>query len=298
MFRTYIPKVDEIERRWLVDAADVPSAACPPTWRASCAASTSRHWAPHVDTGDFVIVVNAEKAILTGKRKLQDVPPHQRAPRWPSRRRPGTCAATADRMVEMAVRGMLPKGPHRPKQEEAEGRTPVPSIRTRPSSRSSSRCRVRDSGRSSGEPGLTTPSTTAPVAARRRPRASIFARARAAATVNDRPIDIYFPNEVLKMVIRQPLAATENGDKFDIFGAPSRAAARRPGRRGAPRHRSRPARAQPGLAANSARRRVPYPRSTQEGAQEVRPSRRAHSLPVLEALIRAPSRRFDWFRSR
>lgn len=36
-------------------------------------------------------------------------------------------------------------------------------------------------------------------------------------TVNDRPFDDYFPNNMLKMVIRQPLAITETVDKFDVF---------------------------------------------------------------------------------
>lgn len=36
-------------------------------------------------------------------------------------------------------------------------------------------------------------------------------------TVNDVDFDTYFPNEMLKMAIKQPLAITETGDKFDIF---------------------------------------------------------------------------------
>jgi small subunit ribosomal protein S9 len=38
-----------------------------------------------------------------------------------------------------------------------------------------------------------------------------------AATINGRSMDVYFPNDVLKMVIRQPLLATENHEKFDLF---------------------------------------------------------------------------------
>jgi small subunit ribosomal protein S9 len=38
-----------------------------------------------------------------------------------------------------------------------------------------------------------------------------------AAVVNGRSLDNYFPNDVLKMVIQQPLLATENADKFDLF---------------------------------------------------------------------------------
>jgi small subunit ribosomal protein S9 len=36
-------------------------------------------------------------------------------------------------------------------------------------------------------------------------------------TVNDRPFDEYFPSDMLKMVIRQPLVLTETADKFDVF---------------------------------------------------------------------------------
>jgi small subunit ribosomal protein S9 len=47
--------------------------------------------------------------------------------------------------------------------------------------------------------------------------ARVFLRAGSgAATVNGRPIDQYFPNDVLKMVIRQPLLTTETADKFDL----------------------------------------------------------------------------------
>lgn len=53
-------------------------------------------------------------------------------------------------------------------------------------------------------------------------------------TVNDRPLDKYFANDVLKMIIKQPLSLTETGDKFDIVvvvdgGGPS-------GQAGAIRH--------------------------------------------------------------
>jgi small subunit ribosomal protein S9 len=36
-------------------------------------------------------------------------------------------------------------------------------------------------------------------------------------TVNNRPFDDYFPNEMLKQIIRQPLALTETADKFDLY---------------------------------------------------------------------------------
>lgn len=68
---------------------------------------------PHVDTGDFVIVVNAAKVELTGRKREQKV--YYRHSGYPG----GIRAVTAgrllethpERVVEGAVRGMLPKGP-------------------------------------------------------------------------------------------------------------------------------------------------------------------------------------------
>jgi large subunit ribosomal protein L13 len=66
---------------------------------------------PHVDTGDFVIVVNAEKVLLTGKKLKQKM--YYRASGYP-----GGLKATAagnllkshpERLIQYAVRGMLPK---------------------------------------------------------------------------------------------------------------------------------------------------------------------------------------------
>lgn len=65
--------------------------------------------------------------------------------------------------------------------------------------------------------------------------ARVFLRAGAGKfVVNDKPFDDYFPNEMLKMIIRQPLAITETSDKFDVLvtvagGGPS-------GQAGALRH--------------------------------------------------------------
>jgi large subunit ribosomal protein L13 len=71
------------------------------------------YFTPHVDCGDFVIVTDADKVVLTGKKMRQKVyyrhtgyPGHLRAEeaRDLISRRP-------ERAIELAVRGMLPKGP-------------------------------------------------------------------------------------------------------------------------------------------------------------------------------------------
>ena len=66
---TFMPKADEIERKWyVIDAADKPLG------RVAAEAATllrGKHkpiFAPHVDCGDFVIIINTDQAILTGKK--------------------------------------------------------------------------------------------------------------------------------------------------------------------------------------------------------------------------------------
>ena len=66
---TFMPKADEIERKWyVIDAADKPLG------RVAAEAATllrGKHkpiFAPHVDCGDFVIIINTDKAVLTGDK--------------------------------------------------------------------------------------------------------------------------------------------------------------------------------------------------------------------------------------
>jgi large subunit ribosomal protein L13 len=110
--RTFSPKAADIQHQWhVIDASDVILGRL-----ASHAAILLRGkhkpiFAPHVDTGDFVIVVNAEKIALSG-RKLEQ----KRAYRHSGY--PGGLRAVAygdllekhpERLIEKAVRGMLPK---------------------------------------------------------------------------------------------------------------------------------------------------------------------------------------------
>ena len=110
--RTFSPKAGDIQRQWhVIDASDVVLGRL-----ASQAAILLRGkhkpiFAPHVDTGDFVIVINADKVALSGT-KLED----KRAYRHSGY--PGGLRSMAyrdlmeknpERAVEKAVRGMLPK---------------------------------------------------------------------------------------------------------------------------------------------------------------------------------------------
>lgn len=110
--RTYMAKAQEIDRKWFVlDATDKPLGRM-----ASEAARLLRGkhkpiFTPHVDTGDYVIVINADKVILTGKKLDQKIMyKHTGYPgglkETPYRR---LLAEKPERAVEAAVRGMLPK---------------------------------------------------------------------------------------------------------------------------------------------------------------------------------------------
>lgn len=112
MTRTYSPKADEIQRDWLViDATDIVLGRLASHVAALLRGKHKPTFAPHMDTGDFVIVVNADKVALTGS-KLQKKIAYRHSGY------PGGLTATGyaellekhpTRVVEKAVRGMLPK---------------------------------------------------------------------------------------------------------------------------------------------------------------------------------------------
>lgn len=112
MRTTYMAKPNEVERKWLViDATGKTLGRL-----ASEAASLIRgkhkpQFTPHVDTGDFVVIINAEKIVLTGK-KLQNKN-YYRHSMYPGGLKVTPAyemlAKRPDRMLEIAVHGMLPK---------------------------------------------------------------------------------------------------------------------------------------------------------------------------------------------
>ena len=112
MTRTFSPKPGDIQREWVViDATDIVLGR-----RASHAAALLRGkhkptFAPHMDMGDFVIVVNAEKIALTGQKLEKKLA--YRHSGYPGGLSSQTYAEMLEkhptRAVEKAIRGMLPK---------------------------------------------------------------------------------------------------------------------------------------------------------------------------------------------
>ena len=110
--RTYTPKPGEIERRWhVIDATDVVLGRLASHAAVLLRGKHKPTFAPHVDTGDFVIIINAGKVALTGAKREQKKA--YRHSGYPGGLRAVTYAELLEknpaRAVEKAVRGMLPK---------------------------------------------------------------------------------------------------------------------------------------------------------------------------------------------
>ncbi|MDI6712685.1 MAG: 50S ribosomal protein L13 [Anaerosomatales bacterium] len=110
--KTYYAKPGEVEREWLVvDATDIPLGRLASEVVSILRGKHKPQYTPHVDVGDFVIVVNADKVKLTGK-KSQDkrVFRHSGFPGGLKSVAVGELLAKRpERVVERAVKGMLPK---------------------------------------------------------------------------------------------------------------------------------------------------------------------------------------------
>jgi large subunit ribosomal protein L13 len=110
--RTYTPRPGDVERHWhVIDATDIVLGRLASQTAQLLRGKHKAVFAPHVDTGDFVVIVNADKVALTGSKREQ-----KKAYRHSGY--PGGLRATTytellekhpERAVEKAVRGMLPK---------------------------------------------------------------------------------------------------------------------------------------------------------------------------------------------
>jgi large subunit ribosomal protein L13 len=110
--RTYSPKASEIGHDWVViDATDIVLGRLASHAAALLRGKHKATFAPHLDSGDFVIIVNAEKVALTGSKREEKIAYRHSG-------YPGGLTATnytdliekfPTRAVEKAIRGMLPK---------------------------------------------------------------------------------------------------------------------------------------------------------------------------------------------
>jgi large subunit ribosomal protein L13 len=112
MNKTYLPPTDTIERNWyVVDAADQRLGRLASEIAMVLRGKNKPTYTPHLDTGDFVIVINADKVAVTGKKSSQKL--YRRHSGRPGGMKTETFnqlqARLPERIVEQAVKGMLPK---------------------------------------------------------------------------------------------------------------------------------------------------------------------------------------------
>jgi large subunit ribosomal protein L13 len=110
--KTWTPKKGEVEKKWIViDAKDKVLGRVAAESARILRGKHKPQFATHMDSGDFVIIINASKIRLTGKKLQQKT--YYRHSGYPG----GLKSITADkllkekpeRMLQLAVRGMLPK---------------------------------------------------------------------------------------------------------------------------------------------------------------------------------------------
>jgi large subunit ribosomal protein L13 len=112
MNKTYVPPQASIEPTWyVVDAADQRLGRLATEIARILRGKNKPTYTPYMDTGDFVIVVNAEKVQVTGKKRDQKI--YRRHSGRPGGMKTETFAKLQaripERIIEQAVRGMLPK---------------------------------------------------------------------------------------------------------------------------------------------------------------------------------------------
>jgi large subunit ribosomal protein L13 len=110
--RTYFPKKGDIKPRWfIVDAEGKVLGRLSTTIATILAGKNKPTYTPFLDTGDFVIVINAEKIVLTGKKETDKIyRSHSQYPGGLKERAARFIRAEKpERIIQEAVWGMLPK---------------------------------------------------------------------------------------------------------------------------------------------------------------------------------------------
>nr|YP_002049211.1 50S ribosomal protein L13 [Paulinella chromatophora]ACB43001.1 50S ribosomal protein L13 [Paulinella chromatophora] len=111
MNKTPVPSINSIERQWyIVDAEDQTLGRLASEVSQVLRGKTKPSYTPHLDTGDFVVIVNAEKIKVTGKKNTEKL--YRRHSGRPGGMKVESFSALQarlpERIIEKAVKGMLP----------------------------------------------------------------------------------------------------------------------------------------------------------------------------------------------
>jgi large subunit ribosomal protein L13 len=109
--KTFMAKAEEVSRKWyVVDAEGKPLGRLASEVASVLRGKNKPTYTPHVDTGDHVIVINAEKVVLTGNKLNNKVYRHHSG--WPGGMKEikysQMMAKSPEKVIELAVKGMLP----------------------------------------------------------------------------------------------------------------------------------------------------------------------------------------------
>jgi large subunit ribosomal protein L13 len=110
--KTYSQKPSEVTRKWLlIDASEAPLGRVATQIATYLTGKYKPSYTPHIDGGDYVVVINAEKAVVTGNKELGKV--YYRHSGFPGGIKDARLEEVREkhpeRIIEAAVRGMLPK---------------------------------------------------------------------------------------------------------------------------------------------------------------------------------------------
>lgn len=110
--KTYSQKPSEVTRRWiLIDAAEAPLGRVSTVIAKYLIGKYKPSYTPHIDGGDYVVVINAAKAVVTGDKETSKV--YYRHSGFPGGIKDATLKEVREkfpeRIIESAVKGMLPK---------------------------------------------------------------------------------------------------------------------------------------------------------------------------------------------
>lgn len=110
--KTYSQKTSEIQRRWwLIDAAEAPLGRVATQIAKYLIGKHKPTYTPHIDSGDYVVVINARQAVVTGRKETGKI--YYRHSDFPGSIKSATLAEvrqkSPEKIIENAVKGMLPK---------------------------------------------------------------------------------------------------------------------------------------------------------------------------------------------
>lgn len=119
MAKTYSQKPSEIERKWLlIDASEAPVGRVATQIAHYLTGKGKATYTPHMDGGDYVVVINAKDAVFTGTKETDKK--YYRHSGYPGSLRDASVKEVREkypeRLIEAAVRGMLPKNKLQPER--------------------------------------------------------------------------------------------------------------------------------------------------------------------------------------